>query len=128
MWRILLILLAFFTTTLSGSDAGSKPMAPIEEEAMPPVESYGYTFFKMIVTLVVLVGLVIVTLWLLRRLSGGRLRGQNQMRAIKILERRPLSPKSMLYLVEVEGKQVLISESQLEVSFITELNEIDKPS
>jgi hypothetical protein len=32
---------------------------------------------------------------------------------IKVLEKRILSPKSILYLVEYEGKKVLVSESHL---------------
>ncbi len=35
--------------------------------------------------------------------------------SIQILEKRMISPKTMLYLIEAEGKQILIAESQLEV-------------
>jgi len=44
------------------------------------------------------------------------------MRAIKILEKRALSPKSMLYLIEVGGKPFVISESQLEVRLVQTLD------
>lgn len=78
-------------------------------------ESYETAFIKTIVVLVGLLILVILTVWMFRKISHGRLRGMNVLKSVKILEKRPLSPKSMLYLIEVGGKQVLIAESQLEV-------------
>ena len=39
----------------------------------------------------------------------------NNNKSIKILERRTLSPKSALYLIEVNNEKVLISESHVEV-------------
>ena len=59
---------------------------------------------------------------MLRKMSYGRLRGINALKSIKILEKRPLSSKSILYLIEVGGKQVLIAESQLAVRTITTLD------
>ena len=50
----------------------------------------------------------------------------NNTKAIKILEKRVLSPKSILYLVKVENKKVLISESHMEVRAITNETVQDK--
>jgi len=57
-----------------------------------------------------------------KKISHGRLRNFNYLKSIKIIEKRPLSPKSMLYLIEVGGKQVLIAESQLEVRTVASLD------
>ncbi len=65
--------------------------------------------------IVVLMGL---TFWMFKRLSQSRVKQQNYMKSIKILEKRPISPKSILYLIEVAGKQILIAESQIEVRTI----------
>jgi flagellar protein FliO/FliZ len=87
----------------------------IEQPTGVPV-SYEGAFIKMLLTLGGLVVLIFLTVWLLRRLSQGRLLGgSGASRSIKILEKRALSPKSVLYLIEVGGKQVLIAESHLEV-------------
>ncbi|MDJ0651429.1 MAG: flagellar biosynthetic protein FliO [Simkaniaceae bacterium] len=85
-------------------------------------ESYEAAFIKTIAFLIGLVALVILTIWMLRKMSYGRLRGINALKSIKILEKRPLSSKSILYLIEVGGKQVLIAESQLAVRTITTLD------
>lgn len=85
-------------------------------------ESYETAFIKTIVVLVGLLVLVILTVWMFKRISNGRLRTFNYLKSVKILEKRPLSPKSMLYLIEVSGKQVLIAESQLEVRTVATLD------
>lgn len=104
--------------------------APEEEHPEPSemqkaTENYETAFIKTIVVLVGLLVLVLLTVWMFKKISHGRLRSFNYMKSIKILEKRPLSPKSMLYLIEVGGKQVLIAESQLSVKQIATLDWID---
>lgn len=83
---------------------------------------YKPTFFKMLLILTALIALIFVTFYLFKRLMKVRLHQTNLTKNIKILERRPLSPKSILYLIEVDGKKTLISESSLEVRKITDLS------
>lgn len=87
------------------------------EMTSPP--SYKAAFTKMMVTLLGLIILIVIAVWMLRRISHGRMKQLNYGRSIKILERRPLSAKSVLYLVEINGKQVVVAESQIEVRAIT---------
>lgn len=100
------------------------PLALLSEEAVqeipdlptaPSMPSYEGAFLKMILSLLTLLALVGLTLWIMKRLNRSRWRGFGSQRSIQILERKPLSPKSILYLVEVEGHRFLIAESQLEV-------------
>ena len=91
-------------------------------EVHKATESYETAFIKTIVVLVGLLVLVILTVWMFRKISHGRIRGMNVLKSVKILEKRPLSPKSMLYLIEIGGKQVLIAESQLEVRNVATLD------
>lgn len=121
-------------TTLYAADLPQETKQPSTEQApaitpapdtapeAPP--SYEATFVKMILSLGALLVLIFLTVWALKRLSSGRLRFMNQGMGIKILEKRPLSPKSVLYLVEIGGQKVLISESQLEVRKITDVSEV----
>lgn len=94
-----------------------QPQEQVEEVPAPP--SYEHALGKMLLTLLGLIVLIFLTVWVMRKLTSGRVRSMNQNRAIRILEKRPLSQKSVLYLVEIEGKQVLLSESQLEVRALT---------
>ena len=81
--------------------------------------TYKGTFVKMMLTLLALIVLIVISVWMLRRISHGRMKQMNYGRTIKIIERRPLSAKSVLYLVEISGKKVVIAESQLDVRPIT---------
>lgn len=89
-----------------------------QQTAEPP--TYEYALGKMLLTLLGLILLIVLTVWMLRKLGGGK-NGSGAGQAIKILERRALSQKSVLYLIEVQGKQVLIAESQLEVRRLADI-------
>jgi flagellar biogenesis protein FliO len=99
------------------------PAPPLPEPSPSPeivMQNYEGAFLKMFLTLIGLIVAIFFTIWALKRLSRGRLGSLNASRAIKILERRPLTPKTTLFLVEVNGKQALIAESQLEVKKLLE--------
>lgn len=121
--------------TLTQEQPAPAPAAPIQAPIPPPPSlepqtslsepavSYESAFIKMLVTLGGLILCVFLTIWILRRLSQGRFRGLGSNRSIQILEKRALSPKSILYLIQVGSKQVLISESQFEVRKLATLEE-----
>lgn len=134
----ILTLSAFFFGILSSSltvtvalEPNPTPLqeAPVPGQpdhlAPPPTPTYEHALGKMLLTLLGLIVLIFLTIWMLRRLSGSKTNGASS-RSIKILERRPISQKSVLYLIEVDGKQVMISESQLEVRTITTLEKSDE--
>lgn len=75
-------------------------------------------FLKIGISFAALILFLFLCVWLLRRVTGSRAGLFSSNKGIKVLERRAISPKSALYLVEVEGKKALISESQLEVKRI----------
>ena len=102
---------------MSDNDNEANPNAPTiinkDQHFDPP--SFKKAFFKMAIALFALIILVVITFYSLRRLNRVKTSQANKMQSIKILEKRPISPKSMLYLIEVDGEKVLISESNLEV-------------
>ncbi len=91
----------------------------LDLDQLPPGDfapgDYGSAFVKMFLTLIALILLLIASYWLIRKLVQSRLQRGVGLRAIQILEKRMISPKSMLYLIEVDGQKVLLSESHLEV-------------
>ncbi|MBN2479579.1 MAG: flagellar biosynthetic protein FliO [Parachlamydiales bacterium] len=92
------------------------------QASMPQVE-FKSTFMKMIFILTLLVALIFFTFWIFRRLMKTKIEQANLTKNIKVIERRTLSPKSILYLIEIDGKKVLISESNLEVRKIKDLDD-----
>ncbi len=103
-------------------NASPKPETPpLSEPAPGPLPSskemttsYESAFVRMLVTLLGIVALVFATFWILRRLGKGKFT-LGSGRSINVIEKRALSPKSMLYIVEIGNKKVLIAESQVEV-------------
>lgn len=83
---------------------------------------YWSEFFKMFTGLGIILGIVLVGAYLLRRFLNKRMEATNWQHEIKILERRPLSQKSTLYLIESRGKVFLISDSTAGVHFLIECN------
>lgn len=91
------------------------------EKASDNTSTFKHAFYK---TMSILLGglvLVFSAIWVFRRFGKGRFHTANNLRTIKVIEKRPISPKSILYLIEIGGHRILISESQFEVRRISEL-------
>lgn len=82
----------------------------------------GASFTRMWITIATALVLLFVTLWLLRRFKTGHFKGfgGGSSSVLTIVERRTLSPKTMLYIVEINNKRILISESQVEVRALSQ--------
>lgn len=83
--------------------------------------NFGAAFIKMLLSLGLLCALVVGAAWLLRKVQRGRVRLFNETTEIKILERRQLSAKSALLLVEVNGKRILVGESAESMRALAEI-------
>lgn len=81
----------------------------------------GASFTRMWITIAAALVLLFVTLWLLRRFKTGHFKGFNGgSSTLNIVERRTLSPKTMLYIIEINNRRILISESQVEVRTLSQ--------
>ena len=128
MFTLLLFLTPFVGVLAEEQQPATPAPSSMEETpiAMPESIEYGGLFWKTMLTLVAILVFFTIVYYLLRRVTGFRSTKMNLMKNIKILEKRPLSPKSMLYLVEVAGRQFLLAESQIEVRPITQLDWIEE--
>jgi flagellar biogenesis protein FliO len=90
---------------------------PVEPEEF----SYKSEFFNMMLTVTLIVILIIATGAMLKRLAKSRMHQANNAHLIKILERRPLTQKTVLYLVEVGEKNILIADTTSGVTTLAEL-------
>jgi flagellar biogenesis protein FliO len=73
-------------------------------------------FFKTLIMLGGLCGLVVAGGYFLKRLSGGKQSGFHSNGAIQLVEKKYLSPKTSLWLVEVNHQPVVVIESQYGVA------------
>jgi flagellar protein FliO/FliZ len=102
------LLLATQGSSVQDATSINSPIAPI-------VPDYGAAFFHMLLTFGALLLVVIFTVWIVKkwgRVRFGKSRGNEE---IVILEKRILGPKTVLYIIEVDGTKLLIGESQLEI-------------
>ena len=105
-----------FLDALTGMSAQTNPSESLSEN-VPDFSSgdYGFALLKLFLSLVFVALLLWVTLWFLRRIMRYRFEKSGGVQTIKILEKKMISPKTMLYFVEVEGEKILLAESQLEI-------------
>jgi hypothetical protein len=109
----------FLSSPLLGDEAVAEPAAAGSPSVAPSlIPSYESTLLKMLLTLGGLLVVVMVTVWVLKRFFQGRMGGFGSQKKIAILERKHISPKTALYVIELEGKKVLVSESQLEIKLL----------
>ncbi|MBM3183922.1 MAG: FliO/MopB family protein [Chlamydiae bacterium] len=99
---------------------------PLKDAAtsLPPSDM-GMALVKMLLSLLALVLLLFGTYWFLRRLIQQKLQKGSGSQTIQLLEKRMLSPKTMLYLVQIENKKVLLAESHLEIKRLEGISESD---
>lgn len=83
--------------------------------------NFMHEFLQMIFTLIIVLALAIFTLMMLKKLMRSRANVINENSAIRVLEKRNLSSKASLYLVDILGKGVVISETSQGIDLITEL-------
>ncbi len=121
--RKIFIICSFFFTSLLADETVSEFLGNT-----PDTQSYSYwgEFVNMLLTLGFILILIFVSVWVLKKIMRSRVQNLNRSNGIKILERRPLNSKSSLYLVDILGKGVVISESQSGIQVITEFSDTTK--
>jgi flagellar protein FliO/FliZ len=110
--------ISFTKEELLNQNQNQKPFDPLEENIekdFPKFEFKG-AFIKMMLSLLAVIVLGIITFIMFKRITRTRFIQANNNMAIKVLEKRVLSPKSIIYLVEYEGVKALVSESHLDVN------------
>lgn len=129
MKKMRLIQLIFFSISLCGLLFAEEP-APAKsieksfkdpfslEEPVPEVidqSKFLGEFFYMLLMLAVLITLVYFLAWFMRRMTTIRIDQYNEGSSMKIVERRQVSQRTTLYLMEVEGKKIVMAETPTSV-------------
>lgn len=103
------------------------PIFPPEDligEPAPETNRFLNEVVNMMATLGLIISVILIFAWFLKRMLNTRQEQANTTSLIKVIERRSLSPKTAIYLLEVEGKSMIISES---VNGVTRLANYDSP-
>lgn len=100
-----------------------EPVFPFEDLISKPMKTNEGVFsdvLNMLSTLGMIVGFILIVAWLLRRLLNTRIEQMNENSAIRILERRQISAKSIVYLIEVGNRHLVLAESHQGIVKVTE--------
>jgi len=118
---------------ISAEESPTPATTPSQEEALPPLpssealtQSYEGSFIRVIASIAGLILLVIATFWMLKRLGRGHFGKISGGKTIQIIERRALSQKTILYVIEMGNKRILLSESQLEVRALSSIELLEE--
>lgn len=87
-------------------------------------DKFFYEFLNMLATLGLLVAALLGASWFVKRMMNTRVQQMNSTSLIKVTERRSLSPKTVIYLLEIQGKTLVVGETPAGLS---KLGEFDFP-
>jgi len=87
---------------------------------------YKIAFFRTLFIIIAIGAIALIIIYYLKKLSTGRPMMVNNYKNIKILERRPLSPQTILYQIEVGTRQIIVAESKVEIKVLTSFDPLEK--
>lgn len=119
-------------STIMGATTPDEPVLPPElqkaltqhpenESVQPSTGDLYLEFFKMIFMLGVIIAFLLMIMWFIKRMLSTRIEQLNTTSVIKILERRPLTQKTVIYVVEAYDKRILLAESHGGVTLLSDL-------
>lgn len=96
----------------------------LKKQELPKEDNFMKEFLSMLMTLGSIIALLLFASWMLKRVANTRIQQMNESSLIKILERRTISPKLSVYLVDIKGKQVAIAESHNALLLLPDIPDI----
>lgn len=126
----LLLLLILFISPLAAQETAPSPTT---EQARPPQfekdpfgvefekegDSFKGKFMQMLFLLGLIIAFMLLASYMLKRLNKSRIEQHNQSSLIQIREARVISARSTIYVLDVQGKGLVIAESPTGVTHLT---------
>ncbi len=78
---------------------------------LPREDNFMKEFINMLMTLGAIITVLLLASYLLKRMANSRIQQMNESSEIKILERRSITAKTAVYLLDVRGAQYALVES-----------------
>lgn len=127
----LIYFLAMTGVKLAAADPAKYPKDPfdafpMESETPPDIVTdnrFLGEFFYMLLMLGMLIGVVMLAGYFLRRLTASRIEALNTSSRIRIQESRSLSQRSLVYLIEIDEKEYIVAENHSAISVVA----VEKP-
>lgn len=117
---LILVVSVFATDVLAQTIVPDSASAPAQDIYSPSL--FGIVA-KLIISMVVIVGLIYLSMYFLKKINSRAAGGGIIGDTIKIIGRTFLSPKQSLYLVKIGERYTIIGATEQNVSMIGELSE-----
>lgn len=79
-------------------------------------DRFFHEFINMLTTLGLIVAIVLLATWYFKKMLSTKVDQLNTTSQIKVIERRVLSPKVTVYLLDVKGEGIILAESATDVT------------
>ena len=90
-------------------------------------DRFFYELINMLSTLGLIVGGVLIVAWFLKKILHGKIQHLNGGNFIKVIEHRTLSPRTTIYLLDIQGERMIVGESMNVVYHLGNLQS-DRPN
>jgi flagellar biosynthetic protein FliO len=131
--KYFLFLLVLICSNVVAQETNTPAPAPVKQESPFSVTELQNQatngedhFFRDLMNMFASLGLIIIVIfiasWFMKRILNTRLQQMNATSEIKILERRSLTPKTAIYLVEIGGKGMALAESTNGITLLTQFS------
>jgi flagellar biogenesis protein FliO len=126
MYKIFCLLVLCFLPWQGEAEPDSIPLPPELQERYLRAEQEGdskfySSFVQMLIYLALLIAVLYAGMYLVKRMLYRQIGHVNASDLIHIVERKILTPRSTLYIVEVKGRSYLLSDSVYGARLIKEL-------
>lgn len=101
------------------SDIEGKVYAPSAADA---AQATSFSWWGFVGTVLIFIIILVIALWIIRRLNRSALRGMNTPWA-RVLDRQVLNGQQSLYLVEIAGKLQVLGGSDHHLAKLTEIDD-----
>jgi flagellar biogenesis protein FliO len=112
----------FFTPYLMGDTETKAPYFNVDKEEGPEFgdSTFWGEMLDMLITLGMIIGILVALTWVMRKMQTSRVKFANESSVIKVIDHRPLSTKSAVYLLQVYDRAIAIADSPSGISLLAE--------
>ncbi len=123
-WPLVILCMA---STLIFCDIPSMDVTSPAPSLTQSSENYKKILTETALMVLGLIGFILLTIYILKKLVVQKTFQMNRERHIKVIERRPLSAKTSLYLIQIGEEKIFLTESHLDVRSHKPMIEDQKP-
>lgn len=99
----------------------------VDTTLVPPATDYSPSLtgiiFKLIISMILIVGLIYLSMYLIKKINSRATGGGIVGDTIKVIGRTFISPKQSLYLVKIGKRYTVLGATESNINMITELSE-----